>query len=72
MPDTCACDYCGETREDLMPTIWKDRTRWFCGLECLGMFKAVVLGTEFHDEALDGPPGTAKKIFEKLKTKECK
>ena len=66
------CDFCGQLRNDLMPSFWNDRTRWFCGVECLGRFKSVALGSPYADEALDGPPGTAKKILEKLKTEERK
>jgi hypothetical protein len=61
------CDYCGQEKQDLMPSFWNDRTRWFCDLDCLGRFKSVALGSQYADEALDGAPGTAKKLMEKMK-----
>ena len=71
MHGTGVCDYCGKSSDDLMPSFWSDRTRWFCGIDCLNSFKAVAIGSLSHDEeALDGEPGTAKVIFEKMKQED--
>ena len=58
----CRCDYCGSSRNDLMPSFWNDRTRWFCGIGCLGNFKAAQ--AIFNEDVLDGKPGDAKKLLE--------
>ena len=58
------CYYCGQEKHDLMPSFWSDRTRWFCGLDCLRRFKSVAIGSQYADEALDGAPGMAKMINE--------
>jgi hypothetical protein len=50
-----------------MPSFWSDRTRWFCGLDCLHIFKALAIGSNYGELVLDGEPGTAKAIFKKLK-----
>lgn len=55
------CDFCGSSRNDLMPSFWNDRTRWFCGIGCLERFKAAQ--AIFGEEVLDGKPGDAKKLF---------
>lgn len=62
------CDYCGKEAADMMPSFWSDRTRWFCDVDCLEKFKAVAIGSRNADDALDGMPGTAKILFENMKT----
>lgn len=62
------CDYCGKYGTDMMPSFWDDHTRWFCGIDCLEKFKAVAIGSDYDEEALDGDPGTAKALFENLYT----
>ncbi len=61
------CEYCGSDREGLMPSFWSDRTRWFCGIDCLNGFRSVAVGSQYDEEALDGAPGTARKIMKELK-----
>lgn len=56
------CDFCGSRCNDLMPSFWRDRTRWFCGIGCLNAFKAAA--ALFDDEVLDGKPGDAKKLLD--------
>lgn len=56
------CDFCGSRRDDLMPSFWNDRTRWFCGIGCLGRFRAAC--AMFDDDVLDGKPGDAKKLLD--------
>lgn len=60
------CDYCGKEASDMLPSFWHDRTRWFCDVDCLEKFKAVVIGSDYAEQILDGEPGTAKALFEKL------
>ena len=60
------CDYCGKCG-NMMPSFWNDRTRWFCSLDCLHIFKALAIGSNYAELVLDGEPGTAKALFEKLK-----
>jgi len=67
MHGTGVCDCCGKSSDNLMPSFWSDRTRWFCGLDCLQIFKALAIGSNYAEQVLDGDPGTAKALFEKLK-----
>lgn len=60
------CDYCGKYGTDMLPSFWNDRTRWFCGVDCLEKFKAVAIGSDYAEQVLDGEPGTAKDLFEKI------
>ena len=67
------CDYCGKEGSDMMPSFWSDKTRWFCGIDCLRRFRAIALGSlGFDEDALDGKPGTAKVIFESEERKRRK
>ena len=72
MHGTGVCDCCGKSSDDLMPSFWSDRTRWFCCLDCLQIFKALAIGSNYDEQVLEGEPGTAKSLFEKLNKEGCK
>lgn len=67
MNGTGVCDCCGKSSDDLMPSFWSDRTRWFCSIDCLHIFKALAIGSKYDEQVIGGEPGTAKAIFGKLK-----
>lgn len=60
------CDFCGRTKCDpslMLQGLWKDKTRYYCDIECLDGFKAAAVIVN-EDEVFEGPPGTAKRLLE--------
>lgn len=61
------CDFCGKRNDpyEMLRSFWRDRTREFCGIDCLEGFKAAV-NIVNEDDVFDGPPGTAKRLLEEV------